>query len=56
MSPNPSASAKLLEAVNVSPCSAVPAIVTLPVGASLTFATAEVADDATLSAVPRVSV
>ena len=33
-----------------------PPIVTLPVGSSLTFATAEVAEDATLSSVPRVSV
>ena len=40
------------DAVNVSPCVAVPLIVTLPVGSSLTFATAEVADDATLSEVP----
>ena len=54
--PNPSASANVFDAVNVSPCVAVPLIVTLPVGSSLTFATAEVAEDATLSSVPRVSV
>ena len=54
--PNPSASANVFDAVSVSPWVAVPLIVTLPVGASLTFATAEVAEDATLSSVPRVSV
>ena len=37
--PNPSASANVFDAVNVSPCVAVPLIVTLPVGSSLTAVT-----------------
>ena len=56
MDPNPSSSANVFEAVNVSPSCAVPLIVTLPVGLSLTFATEEVAEDVELSAVPWSSV
>ena len=37
MDPNPSSSANVFEAVNVSPSSASPVIVTLPVGLSLTL-------------------
>ncbi len=56
MSPNPSASAKLLEAVNVSPVSSVHLTLTPIYSVSFSFATASVADNATLSAVPIVSV
>ena len=51
----PSTSAKVLAAVSVWPCVAVPLMVTLPVGASLTLATAAVALLVTLSAVPWLS-
>ena len=50
--PKPSTSARLLDAVKTSPCSDVPLMVSVPVGESLTLATADVALDVTLSAVP----
>ena len=56
MVPRPSASARVLVAVKVWPCVDVPLMVTEPVGGSLTFATADVALDALLSAVPCPSV
>src|SRR5205809_72401 len=54
--PSPSASASVFAAVSVWPCVAVPLMVTDPVGASLTLATAAVAALATCSAVPLPSV
>ena len=52
----PSASAKVLAAVSVWPWVAVPEIVTAPVGASFTLATAVVAELVTLSAWEKMSV
>ena len=52
----PSTSAKVLAAVRVWPCVGVPVMVTAPVGASLTLATAVVALLVTDSAVPWLSV
>ena len=52
----PSTSARLLAAVRVSPWVGVPVMVTDPVGASLTLATAVVAAELTASAVPWPSV
>ena len=52
----PSMSARVLEAVRVWPWVAVPVMVTLPVGASLTLATEAVALLVTLSTVPWRSV
>ena len=46
----------MFDAVNVSPCVAVPLIVTLPVGASLTFATAILNEDKLAVAVPSLTV
>ena len=56
MVPSPSISARVLAAVRVWPWMAVPVMVTLPVGASLTLATAALALLVTLSAVPWPSV
>ena len=48
----PSMSARVSEAVSVWPCVAVPVMVTLPVGASLTLSTVAVAALFTASGVP----
>ena len=56
MVPRPSASARVLAAVRVSPWVVVPLMVTEPVGRSLILATADVSLELTVSAVPSPSV
>ena len=56
MVPRPSASAMVFAAVRVWPWVVVPLMVTEPVGSSLMLATADVALELTVSAVPPISV
>src|SRR2546430_14477570 len=56
IAPRPSASASVFDAVSTWPLDALPLIVTVPVGGSLTLVTADVAALALLSAVPWPSV